>query len=132
MLSENAVMSAMAVERKMYGALSELQETTIELSDAFKRQDQVSFRLYLGLRQDSINQLVEYRSILRKQCLELPDSDKEHLEKILAGDAIAEQDSEKRLIDLAKRNKSTLERIIQQDRLINQRLGGKKSFYRTK
>lgn len=132
MLSENAVMSAMAVERKMYGALSELQETTIELSDAFKRQDQVSFRLYLGLRQDSINQLVECRTLLKKQCMGLPASDKEHLEKILAGDAIVEQDLEKRLIDLVKKNRNTLERIIQQDRVINQRLGGKNSFYRTK
>ncbi len=130
MLSENAVMSAMVVQRKMYGALSELQETTIELSDALKRQDQVSFRLYLGLRQDAINQLVEYQAALKKQCAGLSDADRDRLEKILTGDATAEQDSEKRLIDLVKKNKNSLERIIQQDRMVNQRLGGKKSFYR--
>ena len=43
MLSEQTVMSALVTERKMYTALTELLETTGELSEALSRQDQVSF-----------------------------------------------------------------------------------------
>ena len=85
MLNDQIIMAALSVERKMYAVLSELLDTTSELSDALQRQDQVSFQLYLNMRQESVNQLSEYREALKKQCLDLPPAEGELLRAILSG-----------------------------------------------
>ena len=57
MLSKQELDAALAAERAMYRALSEVQDITRELLDAVDRQDQVSVRLFLSMRQEQINQL---------------------------------------------------------------------------
>ena len=52
MLSKQELDAALAAERAMYRALSEVQDITRELLDAVDRQDQVSVRLFLSMRQD--------------------------------------------------------------------------------
>ena len=47
MLSKQELDAALAAERAMYRALSEVQDITRELLDAVDRQDQVSVRLWL-------------------------------------------------------------------------------------
>ena len=128
MLSEQTVMSALVTERKMYTALTELLETTGELSEALSRQDQVSFQLYLGMRQDMLNQLAECKAILKKQCAELPEKEGNALRGVLSGET-PEDDGVQRLADQVRRNRELWQKAVLADRLANQRLGGKKSFY---
>ena len=52
MLSKQELDAALAAERAMYRALSEVQDITRELLDAVDRQDQVSVRLFLSMRQE--------------------------------------------------------------------------------
>lgn len=128
MLSEQTVLSALVVERKMYTAFTELLETTGELSEALRRQDQVSFQLYLSMRQDTLNQLTEYKALLQKQCAELPETEGNALRDILAGKTPVE-DGAQRLADQVRRNRELWQKAVMADRIANQRLGGKKSFY---
>lgn len=122
-------MAALSVERKMYAVLSEFLDTTSELSDALQRQDQISFQLYLNMRQESVNQLSEYRDALKKQCSELPSADGDLLRSILSGGEVPNDGSMKKLSEQVHKNRGLLDRAVQSDRVINQRLGGKKSFY---
>ena len=112
----------------MYTALNELLETTGELSEALQRQDQVSFQLYLGMRQDTLNQLAECKAILKKQCAELPEKEGNALREVLSGET-PEDDGVQRLADQVRRNRELWEKAVLADRLANQRLGGKKSVY---
>ena len=68
MLSKQELDAALAAERAMYRALSEVQDITRELLDAVDRQDQVSVRLFLSMRQEQINQLRDQKELLKKQC----------------------------------------------------------------
>lgn len=72
MLSKQELDAALAAERAMYRALSEVQDITRELLDAVDRQDQVSVRLFLSMRQEQINQLRDQKELLKKQCGGLP------------------------------------------------------------
>ena len=129
MLNEQNIQAALAVERKMYTALCDLIEITSDLSNALSRQDQVSFQLFLGMRQDSINLLSDYRDTLKKQCNSLSPQDGDILKKLLSGVDVPQNFNTKQLVDQVNRNQALLNRAIQSDRFINQRLCGKKSFY---
>ena len=67
MLSKQELDAALAAERAMYRALSEVQDITRELLDAVDRQDQVSVRLFLSMRQEQINQLRDQKELLKKR-----------------------------------------------------------------
>ena len=68
MLTEQSLSFACAVERKMYTCLTEIAELTDQLSDAVNRQDQVSVRMFLSMRQEEIDRMMGYRAALRRHC----------------------------------------------------------------
>ena len=84
MLSKQELDAALAAERAMYRALSEVQDITRELLDAVDRQDQVSVRLFLSMRQEQINQLRDQKELLKKQCGGLPKEEGDLLRQILS------------------------------------------------
>ncbi len=130
MLNERDISPALAVARKMYTALSEVLEATADLSDALRRQDQVSFQLYLSMRQDSLNQLQDCRALLQKQCAGLPQAEGQALREILSGtEAAPAPPGAEKLAEQARRNRALWERAVQADQAINRRLGGGKSYY---
>ena len=52
MLDDRHFSAASAVQRKMYVLLTEVSELTDQLSQAVDRQDQVSVRMFLSMRQE--------------------------------------------------------------------------------
>mgnify|MGYP001154258074 CR=1 FL=1 len=128
MLTKGDWTAALSIEKRMYLALSEVLETTESMLDAVKRQDQVSIRMYLNLRQDQVNQLRGYKELLQKQCRTLPDADGEVLRRALSGGPAGEPEGEA-LCQQVSRNRSLLERTIQMDQTLSRQLGGKHSFY---
>lgn len=72
MLSKQELDAALAAERAMYRALSEVQDITRELLDAVDRQDQVSVRLFLSMRQEQINQLRDQKELLKSNVADCP------------------------------------------------------------
>lgn len=129
-MDEKVIAAAIATERKRYTTLTEVMELTKELSDAFQRQDQVSVRLFLSMRQEPINQLREYRAIQRKRCAALHDEESEALWKVLTGQGSGDGSEQLQVLEkLAGQNRNLLERIQKADRQISIKLGGKKSYY---
>lgn len=128
-MNEQSVMTALALERKRYSALTEVMELTEELSQALQRQDQVSVQMFLRMRQEPVNQLREYQALERKQQAELSEEDAQELKGLLSGDGVGQTSQAQSLARLAGQNRNLLERVLRADRQISVRLGGKKSFY---
>ena len=129
-MDENIIAAALATERKRYTTLTEVMELTKELSDAFQRQDQVSVRLFLSMRQEPINQLREYRVIQRKRCAALPDEEGEVLWKVLTGQGSGDGSEQLQALEkLVGQNRNLLDRVQEADRQVSMKLGGKKSYY---
>lgn len=129
MLNEQQIQAAMGVARRMYPLLLDVMEITDDLSDSLKRQDQVSVRMFLSMRQDSINQLVKCKEELRKQCNLMKPEEGEQLQQILDGNPPKDVPGISQLAEQVEKNQTLLRRVIQADRVINQRIGGKQSFY---
>lgn len=114
----------------MYRALSEVQDITRELLDAVDRQDQVSVRLFLSMRQEQINQLRDQKELLKKQCGGLPKEEGDLLRQILSGKKPAGVEGEALSLQV-ERNRALLERTLQADKALSRRLAGRESFYQS-
>ena len=130
MLSKQELDAALAAERAMYRALSEVQDITRELLDAVDRQDQVSVRLFLSMRQEQINQLRDQKELLKKQCGGLPKEEGDLLRQILSGKKPAGVEGEALSLQV-ERNRALLERTLQADKALSRRLAGRASFYQS-
>ena len=130
MLSKQELDAALAAERAMYRALSEVQDITRELLDAVDRQDQVSVRLFLSMRQEQINQLRDQKELLKKQCGGLPKEEGDRLRQILSGKKPAGVEGEALSLQV-ERNRALLERTLQADKALSRRLAGRESFYQS-
>lgn len=129
MLSEQTLSAAMAVEKKMYLALSEVEELTQELSQAVNRRDQVSVRMFLAMRQEQIDQLSEQKTLLRRQCARLPAAEGDLLRQLLNEREPPPCSGAEALIQQVARNRLLLDRVLRADRQVSRRLGGNASFY---
>lgn len=130
---EQAIAASLAVEKQMNLALAEALELTQELLDSLSRQDEVSVRLNLSLRQEPIDRLHTCQEALRRQAAGLPPLERDTLRGLLNGEppppgnAAAQE-----LAGQVARNRGLLERVVQADRTVSRRLGGQQSFYQQK
>lgn len=129
MLNTQVLSAAISLQRSMYISLTEVDELTTELSEAVKRQDQVSVQMFLSMRQEPINHLQALKAQVEKQCAQLPPSEGALLRDILNGKGTPSDPREEELMRLVGKNRDFLARIVRADRRISQRLGGSHSFY---
>lgn len=132
MLSDQVLSTAVAVEKKIYMALMETEDLTQQLAQAVDRQDQISVRMFLALRQEQIDILTQQQAILRRQCAQLPPQQAELLREILGGHTPSDSIGAEELIRQVGRNRALLERVVGVDQRVSQRLGGAGSFYNRK
>lgn len=129
MLTEQVLSQAAAAEKAMYRSLTELEELTRELSQAVSRGDNVSVRMFLSMRRDSLNQMARYQAALRRLYAALPAQDARLL-RALAEDASPPPCAgSQELVRQAERNRALLSRIVEADRSISQHIAGRSSFY---
>ena len=79
--------------------------------------------------EEQVNQLRDCKELLQKQCQMLSKADGELLRKVLAGEA-SEDPEGAALCQQVGRNRMLLERTLRADRMVSQRLGGSRSYYR--
>lgn len=129
MLSAEMLSLVTAVEKSMYRSLTDLEELTQELSQAVDRGDRVSIQMFLSMRQEPLDQLLKQQAALRRQRAGLSPEDGRLLRALLEDTEPPACSGSEELVRQATRNRTLLERIIQTDRRISQRLGGSASFY---
>lgn len=131
MLCDQTLDEALAIQHRMYAALTEVAELTDELSQAVDRRDSVSVRMFLSMRQEEIDRLVGHKAALRRQCAQLPPGDRALLLQLLKGerDGTLNSPSAQALERQSKNTRSLLERVCRADQAVSRRFGGPNSFY---
>ncbi len=128
MLTQNDINLAFGIQKKMHAALCELQDLTQELSTVAQRRDDVSMRMFLSMRQEQINLLLEYEKTLDKQCRALGKEKSAMLKRIFSGEKENTAEFEE-LEQQVARNKELLLRVQKQDEQISRKIAGPKSIY---
>ena len=116
------------LERKKYNYLVEIQDLTKQLAESLDRNDQVSTRMLVAMRQDPIRQLAEVDDGERTRRSVLADEDQERIKALEGGDP-AQDDHERVYLEQAGKTRRLLERVVELDRHVSIRIAGGHSFY---
>lgn len=121
-------MDLAVLERKKYSSLSEVMDLSQQIGEAMDRNDEVSIRILVSMRQDPILQLEELKRAVDAKEESLPPEDRERA-SALRGGAAPQGPEETVYAEQAGTVRRLLERVLELDRRLNLRLGGKSSFY---
>jgi len=119
------------LERKKYNYLNDVMDLSQQLATAMDRNDQVSVRMLVAMRQDPLLQLEEIKHNLNRRLQEFSSEDQELARQLLRGEGASGSARQQAVADQAGTNRRLLERIVELDRRLNRRLTGNKSFYGT-
>jgi len=121
-------MDLTVLERKKYNLLSETMDLSQQLGEAMDRNDDVSLRLVVALRQEPILGLEEVKRAIENKLEGLSPEDRKRVSE-LAGGAAPEGEEEAAYFNQAGSARRLLERVVELDRRLNRRMAGENSFY---
>lgn len=116
------------LERKKYNYLIEVQDVTRQLAESLDRNDQVSARMLIAMRQDPIRQLEEVDGGEKIRVSALAAEDRDRVAALRQG-AQPREDSERVFLEQAAKTRRLLEQVVELDRRISVRMAGEQSFY---
>ena len=128
-MNANQWMDLTVLERKKYNYLCEVLDLTQQLGQSLDRNDPVSSKMLVSLRQEPIQSLDELnRSILQRK-EEFSPEEQSRISELISGAAPADgpETAFCNQVNLARRQ---LERVLELDRRISLRLAGEQSFYK--
>lgn len=123
----------MVLLQRKYNAIREISRLTKDLGESFTRNDDISAAMLLEMRADEMAKVDECVGAL----WELGESDRSVLQKLrtlLTSDpntAMGETPEEKKIYEIRQRTQVMLEELKREDRKLNRRVTGEKSFYGT-
>ena len=118
------------LEKKKYNYLVEIEDITRQLAESLDRNDQVSARMLVAMRQDPIRLLAEISESAHARQDALPEEGREALRELLAGTA-ASGDGQRIFQEQAGKTRRLLEQVVAMDRRVSLRMVGEHSFYQT-
>lgn len=121
-------MDLTVLERRKYNLLNETLDLSQQLGEAMDRNDDVSLRLVLALRQEPILGLEEVKRAIAVKMEGLSPEDRERVSE-LAGGAAPKGGEETAYFTQAGSVRRLLDRVVELDRRLNRRLAGENSFY---
>lgn len=124
-------MDLTVLERKKYNCLSEVMDLSQQLSEVLDRNDDVSVRLLVAMRQEPLLQLQELKQAEEAKRESLSDEDRARVSALFGG-AAPQGEEETMYQTQAGSARRLLERIIELDERLNRRLAGDNSFYAQK
>ena len=119
---------ALSLEKRMYALLNEAFDISKQLAEAIERGDQVTIRILLSMRREPLESLRRIRRALEEQRDALAPAQARQLAELLNGAAAAGKEEE-RLAEQVAVNGRLLRQLVELDRILNRKLGGKKSLY---
>lgn len=121
-------MDLTVLERRKYNLLSEVMDLSGQMGEAMDRNDDVSLRMLLSMRQEPILGLEEVKSSIRAKREGLPPKEAERVSDLEVG-AQPREEEEQTYCDEYGRARRLLERVLELDQRLNRRLTGKDSYY---
>lgn len=119
------------LERKKYNHLSEVLDLSQQMGQAMDRNDDVSVRMLIALRQEPLLQLQELKQAIEIKRASLLPEDRERVIALNQG-AAPQGEEETTYHNQAGAARRLLERIIELDERLNRRMAGDNSFYAQK
>lgn len=116
------------LERKKYNYLTEVQDVTRQLAESLDRNDQVSARMLVAMRQDPIRQLAEVDNGEKVRLSALPEEGRNRAEALRRGEPPQGED-ERIFAEQAGKTRRLLEQVVEMDRRASIRMAGEQSFY---
>lgn len=124
-------MDLTVLERKKYNLLSEVMDLSRQLGEVMDRNDDVSVRLTIAMRQEPLLQLQELKRVADLKKEELSPEDQERVSALDQG-AAPRGEEETIYQNQAGSARRLLERIVELDERLSRRMAGKDSFYAQK
>ena len=117
--------------QRNYGSLNEIQKTTQEMQDALSRNDRVSMEMLISMRQEEIERAADCDRDIRYLLSILEPDKREQVRGWLNEGTAKEADGFEavKISEIASSVKKVLERTIQVDKQMSQRVAGKDSYY---
>ena len=124
-------MDLAVLERKKYNCLSEVWDLSQQMGQALDRNDDVSVRMLIAMRQEPLLQLQELKQAIAVKTGSLSPEERERVSALGKG-ASPQGEEETTYHNQAGSARRLLERIIELDERLNRRLAGENSFYTQK
>ena len=124
-------MDLTVLERKKYNCLSEVMDLSRQLSEVLDRNDDVSVRITVAMRQDPLLRLQELKEAEAYKRESLTPEERERVAALSRG-AEPQGEEEAMYHSQAGSVRRLLERVIELDGRLNRRLAGENSFYAQK
>ena len=128
-MEASALLDAHVQLKRSYTALNEALDLTRQLAEAVDRDDQVTIRMLISMRQEPTDKLAQAQQALAQQRADLPEADRERLSALLKG-APAEAPEETPLANQIGLNQRVLKQLVDLDRVVNRKLARDKSIYK--
>ena len=116
------------LERKKYNYLVELQDLTGQLAENLDRNDQVSVRMLVAMRQDPVRLLAEVDNSGKIRLAALSEEDRRRAEELLK-EGQPRDDGERIFLEQAQKTRRLLEQVVAMDRRVSMKMAGENSFY---
>lgn len=115
--------------KRIYILLNEVLDVSCQLAEALDRDDQVTVRMLVSMRNEPVRKLQQARKALEEQRDSLPSGEKARLAELLNGAAPAVEE-EKMLAGQVGANQRLLKQVLELDERINRKIAREKSIYR--
>ena len=117
--------------QRNYVRMVEIERLTKDLGDALSRNDQESAQLLIKMRQDEMERTIETKTEIRMLLQSAEPGEQAELRGWLAGENKYQPDcfEAKKILELSSQTVQLLNRTIDIDKAINQKLAGKDSYY---
>lgn len=118
--------------QKKYGSLNEILKTTQEMQEALSRNDRVSMEMLISMRQEEIEFAAGYDQDIRYLLSVLEPAEQEQVREWLNEGTATESDGFEamKISEISNSIRKMLERTLQLDRMMSQRVAGKDSYYK--
>lgn len=130
-MTDNEWMELAVLERKKYTSLLEIQDVTRQLAESLDRNDQVSVRMLIAMRQDPLLQLEEIDRGSKARLADLAEEDRQRASFLREGGQPGSR-GETTFAEQAGRTRRLLEEVVELDRRVSLRMAGEHSFYSDK
>ncbi len=127
-MAERELKQLLEWRKKQYLELMEIDGQTRELAGALDRGDQVAVQMVLSMREEPVRKVAEMEGKLEEYLLALPEEEAIRYKELLNGGAAGSPEEEALVLQIA-RNQRLLKKIVELDRRVSLRVGGRHSFY---
>ncbi len=130
-MKHEKLVDILVLVKRLGNLFNELEDVSNQLAEAVDRQDEVSMKMIVAMRYEPVSKLEITDQALRKQLAELgEEGDISHIRSLLRGDeSAAQNETETAIAVQAASNIRLHQRIMEQDKILNQKITRDKSIY---